>query len=116
VDAPVSLVDVFPTVLELLGLPVDAAAVDGRSLLLPGLAGVADPERPIVSELRGQPRANRLRAVRRGRWKLVQDLTASTVALYDLETDPGERKDVAAANPALRDELLQVLAAASAAR
>jgi arylsulfatase A-like enzyme len=116
VDAPVSLVDVVPTVLELTGQPLDAASVDGRSLFLPALAGVVDPDRPILSELRGQPRAHHLRAVRSGRWKLVQDLTASTVALYDLEADPGETADVAAAHPAVRDALLKTLAAASAAR
>ena len=116
VDAPVSLVDVVPTVLELVGLPVDAAAVDGRSLLLPALAGSPSPDRSRLMELRGQPRVHHQRAVVEGSWKLVRDLAAGTDALYDLATDPGETADRAAAEPARVEHLRRVLADLAARR
>ena len=34
-------------------------------------------------------------ALRRGRWKLVQDSPFASAALYDLEADPQETKDLA---------------------
>jgi len=48
------------------------------------------------------------RAVRAGSWKLVR--TGGTTALYDLVRDPGEQRDVAAAEPRRVRELEGALA------
>jgi arylsulfatase A-like enzyme len=38
-------------------------------------------------------------ALRMGRWKGVRLKTGAALELFDLEADPGEQKDVAAAHP-----------------
>ena len=116
IDTPVSLVDIVPTVLELVGLEGDPADIDGRSLLIPALTGADDPERAILAELRGQSNAHHLRSLRRGRWKLIRDLTDSRTMLFDLVADPGEKTDLAETQPDVVEELEQLLAEIGASR
>lgn len=109
-DAPVQLVDVMPTVLELLGLPAPEG-VDGRSLARWILRRPGEVEaRPAFSELRGPgSECERLGlgrrcglnryAVQTGRFKLVVSERPASEALYDLEADPGEQHDVGAEHP-----------------
>lgn len=106
--AAVQLVDVMPTVLDLLGLPPPDAR-DGRSLA-PWLRGVS-AARPAFSEQRssrgecrrlGLPihcRLNRF-AVQTERFKLVTSQLPPWERLYDLRDDPLETQNVAAAHPA----------------
>jgi arylsulfatase A-like enzyme/Tfp pilus assembly protein PilF len=86
------LVDVLPTVLELLGLPVPEA-IDGVSLV-PTLEGRAQAIPPAYVESRypwitygWSP----LKAIRSERWKLV---VAPRPELYDLRADPAEARNV----------------------
>lgn len=94
VEAPVSLADLSPTLLDLLGLP-PAARSDGQDLA-PALRGGSEPEAaPIYAEseyptLFGW---SALAAARRGNWKLIRGAGAE---LYDLAADPAEASDVAA--------------------
>jgi arylsulfatase A-like enzyme len=46
--------------------------------------------------------------VRRGRYKLIACLFKGT-ALFDLEADPGETKDIAEDHPALTQELTETI-------
>jgi choline-sulfatase len=92
VDGPVGLVDVVPTVLDALGLPVPEQA-SGRSLL-PLLRGEAEGvPRATVSAFMGG-----WRAVVVGDLKLVHR-THATVQLYDLTADPHETRDRVADQP-----------------
>ena len=121
VAAPVSLVSLTPTLLELLG--VDAA---GRQFEEPSIAGLVwgdadeDPvARAVFSEVdfrpdgsvvhRCPPTRADLRAVVRGRHKLIHDRLTDRYELYDLQSDPGEHEDLSARDPdllaALRAEL-----------
>ena len=91
----VSLADVAPTLLDLVGAPVPASA-DGRSLR-PRLAGErALEERPSYSETY-YPRFHfawsDLQSLQDGRWKLIE---SSDPELYDLSADPGEARNLAA--------------------
>jgi tetratricopeptide (TPR) repeat protein len=91
----VSLADVAPTLLDLVGAPVPASA-DGRSLR-PRLAGErALEERPAYSETY-YPRFHfawsDLQSLQDGRWKLIE---SSDPELYDLSADPGEARNLAA--------------------
>ena len=54
---------------------------------------------------------SRWRTVRDARWKLVRIPGVHGIRdeLYDLETDPGETRDVAAANPEVREQLAAAL-------
>jgi arylsulfatase A-like enzyme len=93
-------VDVMPTVLELAGLaPVDG--LDGRSLV-PLLRGETTTHRAevMLSECTWQAK----RAIRDARWKFIRCLDPgvyprSEDELYDLEVDPTEQHNVAAAHP-----------------
>jgi arylsulfatase A-like enzyme len=102
---PVCLVDVLPTLLDLLGVPAPAVA-QGRSL--GGLArGDEDalPPRPILAEYSWPGR--RFERIRRDGMTLV--IENDREVLYDAIADPRERHDIAPAEPArlaqLRAEL-----------
>jgi arylsulfatase A-like enzyme len=87
----VGLVDVVPTALELLGLPIPPVA-QGRPLgaLLSGRS--FDAPRGALSEF-----LDTQRAVTSGRYKLI--LRGTAPALYDLASDPHEQHDVAGTHP-----------------
>ena len=115
-----SLLDVVPTLAELLGVPTPAD-VDGRSLV------------PVLRDPRAAPertdahfywRDGQLEAVRRGRYKLhlphdyvtiVEPgaggnqgrarIDSIGIALFDLLADPGERDECSAAHPEVVAEL-----------
>ncbi len=97
----VSALDVFSTV---------AAAVHAE--LPPGLTLDGVDLAPFVAgEREGVPhewlfwRAEYSQAVRHGRWKLVRDAWHGTSALFDLQADPAEAKDLSSAEPARVAEL-----------
>ncbi|GIX00719.1 MAG: arylsulfatase [Pirellulaceae bacterium] len=101
-DAPVVSMDFFPTMLELAQLPpAPELHVDGQSL---------------VSYLRGEPASGPRTlywhyphyhgstwrpgaAIRDGDWKLIEFYEWDEVELYDLASDPGERRNLAEQMP-----------------
>jgi len=92
----VSLVDVVPTLLELLALPVPQG-LQGRSLV-PLLHGEPAPSHPLFAE--GYASFAKLQSVIDGDLKLIRDLDTQAVSLFDLAADPGETTDIAADHPA----------------
>jgi arylsulfatase A-like enzyme len=103
---PVSSLDVIPTVLAAAGISASAdRPIDGVDLL-PHLEGTASEAPHDVLCWR----SGMSRAVRKGRWKLVQ-LGANPVELYDLSTDIGESNDLAAEHPEVVAELEAAYAA-----
>jgi arylsulfatase A-like enzyme len=116
----VSLVDVMPTLLSLLGLPIPDA-VQGQ--VLPGIAGAPPARQAVVAEygaggppvtmadaerlyppgtigprpplLRAREGEGHAKMVRTHRWKYVHDVTDRD-ELYDLEADPWELTNLAA--------------------
>jgi len=94
-EAPVSLIDVLPTLLGVAGLEVPPNAM-GLNLIGPDGPTVPDG-RVVVAQLESQ---RTLRAVTDGRWKWIQDGTDPQLGeLYDLEADPGERRESRSAAP-----------------
>ena len=100
-DAPVINTDWRPTLLELAGLEVPPG-LDGVSLA-PLLTGRGPaPKRslfwhfPHYTNQGSRPTG----AMRDGNWMLVEYYDEEKAELYDLATDPGQRVDVAARNPA----------------
>ena len=106
----VSLVDVAPTVLELIGMRgAGTERMEGRSLV-PLLAGEELETRPVFVEsahshdfenVRGRAtndEAGRFRAAVHGDWKLIlapgHDTPEETWQLYHLATDPGETRNL----------------------
>ena len=119
VDEPVQCIDVMPTVLELAGVQVPEE-VEGRSLL-PLIAGSPGWEqRPIFCETSGggytadeKLYADRTRAVRTQRWKLIRsvpgDGSTPSEELYDLDSDPYELDNVVDDFPNRADSLRALL-------
>jgi len=98
--------DILPTLAELAGVPDHGGSwkgkpvepVTGRSLvpMLGGAAGSVHGDDPLGYELSGNS------ALFRGDYKLVRNLAPSGDGrwrLYDLRNDPGETKDLSAAEP-----------------
>lgn len=83
VAAPVSLMDIVPTTLQLAGLPIPDG-LEGRTLL-----GELDPDRPIRSETDrgGDPH----RAVRIGDRKFIYRSDRNQRTVFDLAVDPTEQ-------------------------
>jgi len=114
VVVPAGLVDVVPTVLDLLAVDVPVG-LHGRSV-----APESHPEGdhpPLVAELRGgigprgEDRARDLRAVWLGRHKAILDVRRRRWRVFDLEKDPGESRDLASRAPAVTAAAAKVLAA-----
>jgi arylsulfatase A-like enzyme len=101
IDDPVSLVDLYPTLLDLLGLPVPGD-LPGRSLV-PLIEAGQWPPGPVFSEVWDERR--RTSCVIRYPWKYVRIPTMDGDALYNLEEDPGERVDLLASEPAIASDL-----------
>jgi len=96
--APVGLVDVAPTVLELAGLEVPTT-MQGRSLV-PLLRGRTLPPRPRVAELHGYVVPVRYEPNLRAVWldgrKAIYDVDHDRWQVFDIVADPGEQHDIAA--------------------
>jgi arylsulfatase A-like enzyme len=87
--------DVLPTLAELVGQE-PPAAIDGISVLDGWLGRKTIPHPPLYWEFheRGFTQAARI-----GDWKAVRLGTKKPIELYDLKSDPGESRNVAAENP-----------------
>jgi arylsulfatase A-like enzyme len=88
--------DLLPTIAELTGAKLPEG-IDGISVL-PTLLGKPAAQKKhdyLYWEFMGWT------AVRQGNWRAVKPVRATAWELYDLAVDPGETKDIAAANPAV---------------
>lgn len=121
VPQTVEMIDVLPTLLDLLGI-AKPAEQHGRSLVpyieRPGAGGAG---KPAFSEYG----STRVRTVVQGDWKLVENpdgispvcipdappghYPIGRAELYDLKTDPGEKNNLAAAQPARVAELSKLI-------
>jgi len=120
----ISLVDVFPTVLEQIGIDRSDLALDGRSLF-PLITGKEEGNRIFLADVAAHVLASRIPqriAMNRGKEKLIlskkfgpDDLqffvypppALSAVELYDLAEDPEERQNVADERSHLANQIIQ---------
>jgi arylsulfatase A-like enzyme len=90
--------DVLPTFAEIAGLP-EPKDIDGISML-PTLLGKEQPEsHDYLYWDYGHCREVYQQALRMDDWKGIRVGQNAPIALYDLNTDPGETRDVAQAHP-----------------
>ena len=108
IAAPVSIADVFPTVLAAIGAAPEPG-LHGRSLWNAVLGGEAPTERVFVAE--NTLRGGEQKALVRWPHKLVLDVTTDRARLFDLVRDPGETRDLASEHPDVRDQMLVILRA-----
>ena len=106
-DATTMTMDLLPTFLELAGMPLPPAdgptALDGVSLVPVLLCGEPIAERTLFWQ------TGDMKAVRRGPWKVVIEHDQQA-QLYDLTTDLGERKNLAARESERLRDMLEALA------
>ncbi len=103
--------DVMPTLVELTGANAPRYT-DGISFL-PTLLG-KDSQQPPHEYLYWEfHEAGGRQAVRKGKWKAVRlqakDQEKATLALYDLESDPSETADLAAAYPDIVQRMISLM-------
>jgi arylsulfatase A-like enzyme len=91
VETPVSLVDLAPTVYDLVGVTAPAG-IEGRSLA-PLMLGAPAPARPVYAHLAGRKRQNNWTMVRDGDAKYLAQTRAPHTELYDVGADPREGDD-----------------------
>jgi phosphoglycerol transferase MdoB-like AlkP superfamily enzyme len=101
-DAAVRLVDLLPTLYDLLGLD-SASLFEGKSLLSV-VNGGEEKSRLVFAR-----RDEHFEAARRNDWKLIQALQSGVLELYDLKRDPGEKTNLVANEPETAEALEDLL-------
>ncbi|MCA9561750.1 MAG: sulfatase, partial [Myxococcales bacterium] len=92
VDAPVSLIDLAPTLLDLFGQPTPGSFM-GQSLVPVLKGGAPDLTRPIIAEGRLKKAL-----ITPDGLKVIRDDRAHTLEIYDLKSDPDESDNLAGAD------------------
>jgi len=108
-DGTLRLVDVAPTLLELLGLPPLPGTHTGMSVASHLAAGAPDIARTTYAESLTplvHYQWSDLRVLREGSWKYI---LAPRPELYDLATDPGEEHDLTTSSTATARKLRAAL-------
>lgn len=107
-----SAMDLVPSMLAIAGVPVPQGTVFDGEDVADTLLGKADVSRKAPIFWRRPPDRKNSRqgplpdlAVRDGNWKLLCSYDGSDSQLYDLSRDRAEATDVAAANPAIVQDL-----------
>lgn len=113
--APVSLLDLGRTLLDLTGLPVPEE-LQGISLVPWLRRDQPLPERAIFIEMPLGPLNPLRRAIVFGHHKYIHDLRSNLPRIYDLLADPEERRNLARQDPDLRARLRTIYEAFVALR
>ena len=103
-EPTVEMIDLLPTILDMLGIGGEKADIDGSSFVR-ALRGRVEPRSEAFSEVCFHPLAFpedmqirpgvNFRSVREGGWKLIHAVARDEVEFYDLTTDPFERTNLA---------------------
>jgi arylsulfatase A-like enzyme len=112
IDEPILSTDYYPTILDIVRLPLRPEQhLDGVSLAPLLKTGAAPAPRamfwhyPHYSPQGGAPSA----AIRKGNWKLIEWFEDRNVELFDIAHDESEQHDLAAEHPETVKELLTEL-------
>src|SRR5690606_19000501 len=112
-NVPVTTPDLYPTILDMLGLPLRPEQhVDGESIV-PVLAEEKSLKRDAIfwhfPHYSNHGMQSPGGAVRSGKYKLIEYFENNTVQLFDLENDLGELNDISNENPEKVNELRAML-------
>lgn len=100
-SAQVESIDIMPTVLELLRIPL-IRSIDGESLV--GLVEKGSYDRTFAFS----EKSSRYKAIRSNDWKLIRR-SQTELELYNLKSDPGERSNLLSENPGVARSLYEEL-------
>lgn len=105
VNTPVSLLDLFPTMMSIAG-GTTSATLSGRDLG-PALAGTALPDCAVVCDHLNARwgRGTEFRSIRLGSWKYVGFREGYDNLLFDLSNDPSESRNLADSGLAIETAL-----------
>ena len=94
-EALVSSVDFYPTLLELAkGLQPENQVLDGYSMLPALTENKFDPERAIFTHYPVYHHEQPMSALRKGDWKIIENLVSGEFDLYNLKYDVNEMTDL----------------------
>ena len=94
-DAIVSSVDFFPTLLELVqGKAPEKQVLDGFSMLPALTENKFDPEREVFTHYPVFHHEQPMSALRKGDWKIVENLVSGEFELFNLKYDVNEMTDL----------------------
>lgn len=99
IDVPRGHIDLAPTILELMGVSKGGAGLRGESLVGEMLGDEAPQVRDVIVDLPRTSDNDRRRALISGKYKLIAHGDDAYFKLYDLEADPGERRDLRKTEP-----------------
>ncbi len=112
ISQQVRLVDLMPTITELVGIKETIPDIDGQSLV-DLMRGKTIPELPVFMETSQliQKKANESIGLRTSKYKYFRDYDEPTkrVHLYDLKNDPFEDDNIAEKNPSIINELEEII-------
>ncbi len=102
-------IDLFPTLVDLCGIPMPRTKPLDGSSLVPLLRGEATewPDRAIITVQAGRQAGNLKGAVRTNRHRFVRE--KGDAMLFDMVADPAQKRDVAADHPEVVDHLASIL-------
>jgi arylsulfatase A-like enzyme len=105
VHSVTSILDWYPTLLEIAGAKVNPQAqLEGRNIW-PLINGTGESSQRTLYW-----RSPRYLAVRQGAWKLIVDVQdGETPELYNIDDDPHERQNLVDQNPRIANRLVQEL-------
>lgn len=110
-STPVSAVDLYPTILELVNVELRPDEHSDGVSLLPLLKGRSIPLRPLIWHYPhyGNQGGDPTSIIRLGDWKLIHYYETGTEELYNLKDDIGEQHDLSADRPELVADLQRQL-------
>ena len=92
IDTPVRSIDIMPTILDILKLPIKRD-IEGITLL-PLLLGKNDKKERLIFSAGGFLKENTRIALRTQNWKLIYTFANNAYELYNLKDDPKELKNL----------------------
>lgn len=105
-DVPISTIDLFPTLLELAGVPMHGnLPMDGKSLIPLWSGGTLKRETLFWHFPCYIGQGGPTSAMRRGDYKLLELFETGSIELYDLASDPEEKHDLSEKKSKLAKEL-----------
>lgn len=110
VEDNVTVLDYFPTILDLAGVKDYRGQLDGDSLL-PLATGQDMAERSLFWHVASHWKQPPVSMMKKGKWKLLQFLLSGEVELYNLESDPGEVTNLYQSHPDQAESMLAEMVA-----